>query len=335
MTTMTLPATDPQTATPDGELLRQYGSAASQEAFAEIVRRHVHTVYTSARRQVRDPAAAEDVTQAVFIVLAGKAKKLDGHGSLAGWLMKTTYFASRDVRKRLARRKRHEQAAAQERAMTGGDITMPQITIPHDETISAELDGALAGLKAVDREAVTLRYLQGKSVAETAAALGVNEPAAAKRISRAVERLRERLARRGITSSSIALAVTLEGLPKFHAPAALVHSAAAATAATAPGGAALAKAVVHAMNWAKIKLAAMVVGAAAAAAATTGGAIALVQHEQTPASPPASIPNPAPAPTPVAAQTPVGAAGPAVGALSNGVSIGVMGVREYPAAGNG
>jgi DNA-directed RNA polymerase specialized sigma24 family protein len=69
----------------DLDLLRDYFEQGSQAAFAELVRRYVNLVYTSAVRQVRDAHAAEDVTQAVFIVLAKKAKQVRGGTVLSAW----------------------------------------------------------------------------------------------------------------------------------------------------------------------------------------------------------------------------------------------------------
>src|SRR5947208_2459809 len=63
----------------DGELLREFAEKGSQGAFGEIVRRHVDWVYSCARRQVGDAHLAEDVVQAVFVLLAGKARGLVGH----------------------------------------------------------------------------------------------------------------------------------------------------------------------------------------------------------------------------------------------------------------
>ena len=78
------------------ELLVRYVADASEEAFGEIVRRNIDLVYAAARRQLRNAHLAEDVTQAVFILLSRKAASVKG--SLPGWLITATRFACRDAR---------------------------------------------------------------------------------------------------------------------------------------------------------------------------------------------------------------------------------------------
>ncbi len=74
----------------DMELLRDYDRQGLEEAFAELVRRHINLVYSVALRHVRVAAHAEEITQAVFVILARKAAGLRPDTILEGWLHETT-----------------------------------------------------------------------------------------------------------------------------------------------------------------------------------------------------------------------------------------------------
>jgi DNA-directed RNA polymerase specialized sigma24 family protein len=77
----------------DSELLGQYAEAKCEDAFAELVRRHANLVYSAALRQVRAPHLREEITQATFIILAGKASSLSSKIILPGWLCRTARYA--------------------------------------------------------------------------------------------------------------------------------------------------------------------------------------------------------------------------------------------------
>ncbi len=187
--------------------LREYAEGRSQAAFAELVRRYSGLVYSAAVRQTRgNRDMAEDVTQAVFLVLARRAGRIRHGALLAPWLLAVTRYAASDFLKAEARRRRRETKAALSAASTTMDpLHEPAAGGAHEwQAIAPELDKALAMLRKRDRQAVVLRYLQGHSVEEVAAILGATPAAAKQRIHRAIDRLREFFQARGITGITAA-----------------------------------------------------------------------------------------------------------------------------------
>jgi RNA polymerase sigma factor (sigma-70 family) len=196
----------------DVELLRRFREEGSQEAFAELVKRYLNLVYSAAIRQTRDPGTAEDVAQAVFVVLSKKAGGLRLSTPLGGWLLTVTRYAARDANRRRATRLRHEQEAA---TMTIGAESRDW------DALTANLDEAMAALSAKDRSVIALRWLDGKSIEEVGKVLAISQAAAKKRIMRAMRRLRDVLKKRGIRQPDDLLEARITSVL---APAALVSA---------------------------------------------------------------------------------------------------------------
>lgn len=186
----------------DNELLRAYWREGSEPAFSELVRRYVGLVFSTARRQVRDAALAEDVAQTVFCLLARKARSLSGTPTLAGWLYRATCFCATRAARREGRRRKWEQEAM---ATNPPGVQTDEMW----ERLAPVLDEALATLGDKDRLTILLRFFQRKPIREVGAALGVSEAAAKMRVARSVERLRQFFARRGVTCSASGLALLL------------------------------------------------------------------------------------------------------------------------------
>jgi RNA polymerase sigma factor (sigma-70 family) len=190
----------------DDQLLRAYAADHSEEAFRELVRRHVAVVRGVARRQAGiDAHLADDVTQRVFIALARKARALCGQTALVGWLyLAARLEAARTVRAEARRRNWEEKAGAMNQESS--DPSTEEISW---EQLMPVLDDAMTQLGEPERDALLLRFFSGKSFAEVGHVFHINEEAARKRVERAVDKLRVALGRRGIVSTGSALCATL------------------------------------------------------------------------------------------------------------------------------
>ena len=187
----------------DSQLLRAYAEHRAEPAFTELVRRHVDFVYSAALRMVCDSHLAEDVTQGVFVALAKQAVQLANRPVLSGWLHGTARnIAAQTVRTDVRRRAREQEAVAMNELIAGESET-------RWEQIAPQLDAALGELDESDRDALLLRYFERKSAQEMAQTLGISDEAAQKRVSRAVEKLREFFSKRKITIGASGLAVLI------------------------------------------------------------------------------------------------------------------------------
>ncbi len=248
----------------DRKLLRRFSRERSDAAFTDIVARHVNMVYSAARREVGD-SLAEDVTQAVFIVLAKKAATLREDVVLAGWLFNTVRYAAAAARRAERRRKLHELRAAT--IATSSATNEPSHSAW--EEVAPLLNRAVNSLATKDRDAVVLRYLEGRSLAEVGTAMGVSEGAAKVRVARAVAKLRSYFARRGgVTLSADALGAMLLARAITVAPT-QIASIATTTATTAgaitstTAGTMIAKGAMSMIRISTIKIPLMATAAAA------------------------------------------------------------------------
>jgi RNA polymerase sigma factor (sigma-70 family) len=213
----------------DSELLRCYATDRSEAAFAELVRRHLSLVYSAALRQVAgDTHLAEDIAQGVFTDLARKAALLADRPVLAGWLYTSTCYAAAKAVRTEQRRRAREQAAHAMQELNS-DTTPPVDW----NRLRPVIDAAMRDLGGRDREAILLRFFEGRGFADIGTRLQLSENAARMRVERALDKLHGLLARRGITSTAAALGAVLTTQAVTAAPAGLAATVTASALAGA------------------------------------------------------------------------------------------------------
>lgn len=183
----------------DNALLREFASRNSEDAFAALVARHINKIYSVALRHTRNPHQAEEITQAVFVILAQKANTLSRHPRLSGWLFEAARLTAMTFLRGEIRRKHREQEASMQTLTDEPDAHLWS-------QIAPQLDAAIASLNEVDRHAVVLRFFDGKSMKEVGTALGASEDAAKVRVNRAVDKLQKFFVKRGVTTTAETIA---------------------------------------------------------------------------------------------------------------------------------
>jgi RNA polymerase sigma factor (sigma-70 family) len=230
-------------------LLRQYVEHGSESAFRELVTRYIDFVHSVALRRVDgDSQLAQDVAQTVFTDLARKASTFPGDVMLGGWLHRHTCFVSSSAIRQERRRHARERNAVEMNALQApGDAEWQQI--------APILDEAIDELGTDDRQAILLRFFEGCDLRTVGAALGASDDTAQKRVSRAVDKLRELLIHRGVTLTAAVLATALAGRAVTAAPVGLATTVSSAALVASASGAGLSAVILKMLAPFPVKLA--------------------------------------------------------------------------------
>ena len=259
----------------DSALLRQYAESNSEAAFAALVTRYVNLVHSVALRDVGNSHDAEEITQAVFIILTRKAGKLRHRKTLSSWLFEATHLTANNfVRSEMRRHRREEEAHMQSVLNESG--------IEGWQQIAPLLDAGVMALREKERQVILLRFFENRSLREVGLALDASEDAVEKRVSRALEKLRRFFARRGVTLSAPTIAGAVSTNSIHAAPAGLANTISAVAlakgAAVSGSTLTLVKGALNVMAWTKAKTAVAVSVATLLAAGTT--TMVIVDHRQ-------------------------------------------------------
>jgi RNA polymerase sigma factor (sigma-70 family) len=243
----------------DRQLLAEFAEQRNEAAFASLVARHGPMVLRICRRVLQHDQDAEDAFQATFLVLATNLRSIRKREALAGWLYGVAYRTAMKARRSAVRRRNH-QARLQERRRA--DL---QSAAPSWDDVQVALDEEIQALPPPHRAAFVLCAMEGKTVPEAAAELGVKVGTLSSHLTRARQRLQRRLAKRGIELTALLAALSLaNGSGKAAVPGALAQPTVrlgllAAAGASATGVipshiAALAAGVTRAMFLTKAKI---------------------------------------------------------------------------------
>lgn len=240
--------------TDDMDLVREYARNHSEEAFALLVSRHVNLVYSVALHQLRDASLAEEVTQAVFIILARKAGSLGPKTILSAWLCRTSQYAAADASRTQRRRQQREQEVYMQSL-----LNQPEPEISPWPDIAPLLNVAMGELGEKYHSAIVLRFFEGKDLKQVGAELGVDERTAQTRVRRGVEKLRKFFVKRGIALSAAVIVGAISANAVQSVPATLAKTATAVALAKGERASTstltLIKEVLKIMAWTKAKTA--------------------------------------------------------------------------------
>ncbi|HEY1921519.1 MAG TPA: sigma-70 family RNA polymerase sigma factor [Tepidisphaeraceae bacterium] len=236
----------------DSQLLAAYARDRSAAVMQQLVERHIDFVYAAALRQTGNLHAAQDITQAVFLLFSQRAMRLKPGTLLKGWLFNATRYVVSNARRAEVRRKLHEREAA---AMRSEMVREDRLS-----DISPHLDDALASLSEKDRRVLLMRFFEDLPMAALGQAMGISEGAAQKRVAHALSRLKHFLAGRRASFAGTSVDEILRAGLAIAAPVELTKSTihlainGASSAAHSGSAVSLAKGAAKMMNYARAKV---------------------------------------------------------------------------------
>ncbi len=180
----------------DGELLDRFlrcGDEAREIAFAALVERHVPMVFRVCQQTLKDHHDAQDAVQVTFLVLARQAGAIRKRESVSSWLFGVARRAAGRIRMEGSRRRRFELRAAERTPRPECDWVQPGDSDPYPE-LHAEIER----LPEKYRVPIVLCYLEGLTHEQAAGRLRWPLGTVKTRLSRARERLRVQLEKRGL-----------------------------------------------------------------------------------------------------------------------------------------
>lgn len=260
------------TGTTDGELLARFADRGDRDAFAALVDRHGSLVWGVCGRMLQRIHDREEAFQATFLVLARRASAIRQRDSVRSWLYGVAVRVATRARSDVLRR---QTEPVEFETQQDGPSPMDEAQL---RELREAVDEAVACLPERQRLAVLLAYFEGRTHDEAAQLLGCPRGTIATLLTRARERLRRRLAHRGLASAAGATLFVLQSHAPAAAPALLTASTVgAATAmrlagmsATSVATAGLVEGVMRSMFMANLKLPAMALAVVLAAGIGVG-----------------------------------------------------------------